>query len=103
MFKPICFDDFSKRLLRYIVYCIINQDKKHKFKDGDIIFYYDGSFSNIHNLNLKKNSKEINLTSEILYNTECFRKGKKWDLLTGIYFWLPNKEKILELIKGKED
>lgn len=100
MFTPICFDDFSKELLQYVLHCIINQDKKHKFKDRDIVFYYDSRFSNTHRLNLKKNSKEIGLTSEVLYNTEHYRKCEEWDLLTGIYFWLPNKKKVLELIKG---
>lgn len=100
MFTQICFDDFSKELLQYILHCIINQDKKHKFRDGDIVFYYDSKFSNIHRLNLKSNSKEKDLTSEVIYNTECYNKNKEWDLLTGIYFWLPNKKKILELVEG---
>ena len=103
MFKMICFDDFSKELLKYLLHCIINRDKKHKFQDGDIVFYYDSRFSNIHRLNLKSNSKDIGLTSEVLYNTECFNEGKEWDLWTGIYFWLGNKKRVLELIKGEND
>jgi len=101
MFKMICFDEFNKELLGYVLCCIINRDKKRKFKDGDIVFYYDSRFSNIHRLDLKSNSKDIGLTSEALYNTECFNKGKEWDLLTGVYFWLPSKKKVLELIKGR--
>ena len=97
MFPSICFDDFSIRLLRYVLCCIINQDKNHKFKDGDMVFYYDSRFSNIHRLNLRSNSIEKDLTSEVLYNSECFRRGEEWDLLTGVYFWLPNKERVLEL------
>jgi len=74
--------------------------KGHKFKDGDIVFYYDGHFSNIHRLNIRKNSKTLSLTNEVLYNTERYNRGKEWELLTGVYFWLPDKKKVMEMIRG---
>lgn len=43
--------------------------KEHKFKDGDIVFYYDSQFSNIHRLSLRKDSEDKNLTAEVLYIT----------------------------------
>jgi len=102
---PICFNDFSKELSEYLLQCVIIKrlQKEHKFKDGDIVFYYDSQFSNIHRLNLRKNSIEKDLTDEVLYNTKCYNENKEWDLLTGIYFWLPNKKKVMELIESKED
>jgi len=103
---PICFNDFSKELLEYLLqYLILSTglQKEHKFKDGDIVFYYDSQFSNIHRLNLKKNSEDKDITDEVLYNTKCYNEGKEWDLLTGIYFWLANKKKVMELIGSKED
>jgi len=42
-----------------------------------MVFYYDSQFSNIHSLNLKKNSIEKDLTAEVLYNTECYNEGKE--------------------------
>ena len=99
-----CLDDCNKELLKYILQCVIlsrDLQKEHnKFKDGDIVFYYDGHFSNIHRLNIRKNSKTLSLTNEVLYNTEQYNKGKEWDLLTGIYFWLPDKKKVMEMIRG---
>ena len=98
-----CLDDCNKELLKYILQCVIlsrDLQKGHKFKDGDIVFYYDGHFSNIHRLNIRKNSKTLSLTNEVLYNTEQYNKGKEWDLLTGIYFWLPDKKKVMEMIRG---
>lgn len=103
---PIDFNSFNKELLGYLLqYAILSKElqKEHKFKDGDIVFYYDSQFSNIHRLSLRKDSKEISLTNEILYNTRCYNRGKEWDLLTGIYIWLPDKKKILEMIKVKGD
>jgi len=103
---PICFNDFSKGLLEYLLqYLILSTglQKGHKFKDGDIVFYYDSQFSNIHRLNLKKNSEDKDITAEVLYNTKCYNEGKDWDLLTGVYFWLANKKKVMELIGSKED
>ena len=41
---PICFNDFSKELLGYLLqYIILSRglQREHKFKDGDIVFYYD--------------------------------------------------------------
>ena len=99
-----CLDDCNKEVLKYILQCVIlsrDLQKEHnKFKDGDIVFYYDGHFSNIHRLNIRKNSKTLSLTNEVLYNTEQYNKGKEWDLLTGIYFWLPDKKKVMEMIRG---
>jgi len=103
---PVCFNDFSKELLGYLLqYLILSKElqKEHKFKDGDIVFYYDSQFSNIHRLNLRKDSEEKDLTNEVLYNTKCYNEDKEWDLLTGIYFWLPNKKKVMELIESKKD
>jgi len=102
---PIDFNSFSKELLEYLLQCVIIKElqKEHKFKDGDIVFYYDRQFSNIHRLNLRKDSEELDLTNEVLCNTEHYNRGEEWDLLTGIYFWLPNKKKIMELIESKED
>lgn len=102
---PICFNDFSKELLGYLLqYVILSKElqKGHKFKDGDTVFYYDSQFSNIHRLNLRKDSEDKDLTAEVLYNTKCYHEGKDWDLLTGVYFWLPNKKKVLELVGLKE-
>ena len=103
---PICFNDFSKGLLEYLLQYLIlsvGVQKGHEFKDGDIVFYYDSVFSNIHRLNLKKNSIEKDITSEVLYNTKCYHGGKEWDLLTGVYFWLEDEKKIKELIgQGRE-
>ena len=103
---PICFNDFSKGLLRYLLqYLVLSKDlqKGHKFKDGDIVFYYDSQFSNIHRLNLKKNSIEKDLTAEILYNTKCYNGGKEWDLLTGVCIWLGDKKKVRELVDEIEE
>jgi hypothetical protein len=110
---PIDFNSFSKELLGYLLqYVILSRElqKEHKFKNGDIVFYYDSQFSNIHRLNLRKDSREIDLTNEVLYNTKCYNEDKEWDLLTGIYFWLPknlkekieNLKKILERIKEND-
>jgi hypothetical protein len=97
---PIDFNSFSKGLLEYLLQCVIIKgfQKEHKFKDGDIVFYYDSQFSNIHRLNLRKDSEDKDLTAEVLYNTECYNEGKEWDLLTGIYFWLPDKKKVMGLV-----
>jgi len=98
---PICFNDFSKELLGYLLqYLILSKElqKGHKFKDGDIVFYYDSQFSNIHRLNLRKDSGDKDLTAEVLYNTKCYHVVEEWDLLTGVYFWLANKKKIMELV-----
>lgn len=55
---PIHFNNFSKELLGYLLqYIILSKglQKEHEFKDGNIVFYYDSQFSNIHRLNLNKN------------------------------------------------
>ena len=69
--------------------------KNHKFKNGELVFYYDSCFSNIHRLDLKEYK---DLHQEVLDNTKCYNEGKEWDLLTGIYIYLPNNEKLTKLI-----
>ena len=98
-----CLDDCNKEVLKYILQCVIlsrDMQKGHKFKDGDIVFYYDGYFSNIHRLKIRKNSKTLDLTNEVLRNTERYNRGEEWGLLTGVYFWLPDKKKVMEMIRG---
>lgn len=105
----ICFAEFSKELLSFLMqYIIVSKEiqKKHKFKNGELVFYYDSCFSNIHRLNLKKNAIDIGIVEEVLCNTKCYNEGKEWDLLTGIYFYLPNNEKLTKLInesKGEKN
>ena len=101
-----CLDDCNKEVLKYILQCVIlsrDLQKGHKFKDGDIVFYYDGHFSNIHRLKLRKNSKTLSLTNEVLRNTEQYNRGEEWGLLTGVYFWLPDKKKVMEMIKNERE
>ena len=104
----ICFSDFNKELLNFLLrYTIQSKElqRKHIFKDRDIVFYYDGCFSNIHRLNLKKNAVDIGLTNEVLYNTENYNENREWDLLTGIYIWLPKDNKVFSKIleEAKQD
>ena len=97
----ICFEDFSKELLSFLLRWVIQSkelQKKHIFKDGDIVFYYNSIFSNIHRLNLKKNAINVGITDEVLYNTECYNENREWDLLTGIYIWLPKDNKVFSKI-----
>ena len=94
----LCFEDFNKELLRFLVqHLILSEEilREHKFEDGDLVFYYDGVFSNIHKLDLKE-CKDLH--QEVLDNTKCYNKGKEWDLLTGIYFYLPENKKIIKMI-----
>uniref|UniRef100_A0A6H1ZMV9 Uncharacterized protein n=1 Tax=viral metagenome TaxID=1070528 RepID=A0A6H1ZMV9_9ZZZZ len=105
-FCMICFSDFNKELLNFLLrYTIQSKElqRKHIFKDRDIVFYYDGCFSNIHRLNLKKNAVDIGLTNEVLYNTECYNENREWDLLTGIFIWLPKNKYVLSLIKKNKE
>ena len=98
----ICFVNFSKELLSFLLRWIIQSkelQKKHIFKDGDLVFYYDSIFSNIHRLNLRKNAVDIGIVNEVLFNTENYNKNREWDLLTGIFIWLPEDNKYFsELI-----
>lgn len=94
----ICFNDFNKELCGFLIQYIImskEEQKNHKFKDGELVFYYDSCFSNIHRLDLKEHR---DLTEEVLYNTKCYNEGKEWDLLTGIYFFLPDNKKLKKII-----
>ena len=94
----LCFEDFSKNLLSFLLRWIIlskNIQKKHKFKEGDIVLYFDDHFSNIHIFSLKEYR---DLTGEVLENTKKYNEGKVWDILTGVYLWLPKKKWVLELI-----
>ena len=94
----ITFGDFNKELLGFLVqYIIMSKEtqKNHKFKDGELVFYYDSAFSNIHKLDLKEYK---DLHQEVLDNTKCYNEGKEWDLLTGIYFYLPDNKKIRKMI-----
>jgi len=96
--KLLCFDDFNKELLGFLMqYLIQSEDiqREHKFKDGELVFYYDSCFSNIHRLDLKEYK---DLHQEVLYNTKCYNEGKEWDLLTGIYFYLPDNKKLMKMI-----
>ena len=95
----ICFSDFNKDLLNFLLrHTIQSKDiqRKHILKDGDLVFYYDGCYSNIHKLSLKEYK---DLHQEVLDNTKCYNEGKEWDLLTGIYIWLPKNKYVLNLIK----
>ncbi|GAG39608.1 unnamed protein product, partial [marine sediment metagenome] len=74
------------------------EQRNHKFKDGDLVFYYDSCFSNIHRLDLKDDVTDRDLTEEVLHNTKCYNEGKEWDLLTGIYFYLPDNKKLMKII-----
>lgn len=93
-----CFEYFNKELAKFLLrWTILSKDiqRKHKLKDGDIVFYFDDHFSNIHNFNLKEHR---DLTEEVLSNTKNYNEGKEWDLLTGVYIWLPKKKWVLDLI-----
>lgn len=99
----ILFADFNRELLGFLLrYIIMSKDtqRNHKFKDGDMVFYYDSCFSNIHRLDLKHHK---DLSQEVLDNTKNYNKDKEWDLLTGIYIYLPNNEKLTELINGGKE
>ena len=94
----ICFADFNKELFGFLLqYLIMSKDiqREHKFKDGELVFYYDSCFSNIHRLDLKEYE---DLHQEVLDNTKCYNEGKEWDLLTGIYFFLPDNKKLMKII-----
>ena len=100
--KILCFDDFNKGLLDILLqYIIMSKDtqKNHKFKDGELVFYYDSVFSNIHRLHLKEYK---DLHQEVLDNTKRYNEGKEWDLLTGIYFYLPDNEKVMKIINDSK-
>lgn len=98
----LCFSDFNKELLGFLMrYIIMSEEtqKKHKFKDGELVFYYDSCFSNIHRLDLKEYK---DLHQEVLDNTKCYNEGKEWDLLTGIYFYLPDNKKVMKMIDNSK-
>lgn len=98
----ICFSDFDKELLGFLVrYIIMSKEtqKNHKFKDGELVFYYDSVYSNIHRLDLKEYK---DLRQEVLVNTKCYNMGKEWDLLTGIYFFLPENKKLMKIINDSK-
>ena len=98
MNKIITFIDFNKELLQFLMqYIIMSKEtqRKHKFKDGELVFYYDSCFSNIHRLDLKEYK---DLHQEVLDNTKCYNEGKEWDLLTGIYFYLSDNKKLMKII-----
>jgi len=100
--KIICFSDFGKELISFLLrYIIMSKEtqKNHKFKNGELVFYYDSCFSNIHRLDLKEYK---DLHQEVLDNTKCYNEGREWDLLTGIYFYLPNNKKIVKIINGSK-
>ena len=95
----ICFGDFSKDLLKFLLrYTIQSKElqRKHILKHGELVFYYDGCYSNIHRLDLKEYN---DLRQEVLDNTKRYNEGKEWDLLTGIYIWLPKNKYVSDLIK----
>ena len=99
----ICFCDFNKELLSFLLrYIIMSKEtyKNHEFKDGDMVFYYDSVYSNIHRLDLKEYK---DLHQEVLDNTKRYNEGKKWDLLNGIYFYLPDNKKVMEIIKNSKN
>jgi len=99
------FEDFSSELKTFLIRWIIQSkeiQRKHKFKDGEMVFYYDDHFSNIHKLELKNNSPFRDLTQEVLDNTKNYNNGKEWDLLTGIYMWLPRKKWVIKLVKNEK-
>ena len=99
------FEDFSSELKTFLIRWIIQSkeiQRKHKFKDRDMVFYYDDHFSNIHRLDLKDDAPFRDLTQEVLYNTKNYNDGKKWDLLTGIYVWLPRKKWVMRLINNEK-
>lgn len=101
----ICFNDFDKELLSALIqYIIMSKEERrnHKFKDGELVFYYDSCFSNIHRLDLKDDAKDRDLTEEVLYNTKCYNEGKEWNLLTGIYFYLPDNKKLMKIINDSK-
>ena len=94
----ICFEDFNKELLGFLMqYLIMSKDiqREHKFKDGELVFYYDSCFSNIYRLDSKEYK---DLHQEVLVNTKCYNEGKEWDLLTGIYIYLPDNEELMKII-----
>ena len=94
----IIFNDFNKELSQFLLRWIIQSkdiQRKHIYKSGDMVLYYDGTYSNIHEINLGENK---DLTDEILWNTDRYNKGEEWDLLTGIYIWLPKDNKIFSKI-----
>ena len=98
----ICFEDFSKELLSFLLRWVVQSkelQKEHIFETGDLVLYYDSIFSNIHRLNLKKNAVDIGIAEEVLYNTKCYNENREWDLLTGVFIWLPKDNKYFsELI-----
>lgn len=99
----ITFSDFNKELRGFLIQYIIMSKKtqrKHKFKDGELVFYYDSCFSNIHRLDLEEYK---DLHQEVLDNTKRYNEGKEWDLLTGIYFFLPNNKKLMKIIKDSKE
>ena len=98
----ICFADFNKELFGFLLqYLIMSKgiQREHKFRDGELVFYYDSCFSNIHRLNLKGDAVDKSLTDEVLYNTKCYNENKEWDLLTGIYFFLPENKRLMKIIE----
>lgn len=99
------FENFSNELKTFLIKWIIQSkgiQKKHKLKNGDIVFYYDDHFSNIHKLELKNDSPYRDLTQEVLDNTKNYNNGKEWDLLTGVYIWLPRKKWVIKLINDSK-
>ena len=102
--EMICFEDFNKELLGFLMqYIIMSKDiqREHKLKDGELVFYYDSCFSNIHRLDSKESVNAVDyedLHQEVLDNTKCYNENKEWDLLTGIYFFLPDNKKLMKII-----
>ena len=100
----IIFNDFDKELSQFLLRWVIQSkdiQRKHLYKSGDMVLYYDGMFSNIHEIGLEENE---DLTNEVLCNTENYNENREWDLLTGIYIWLPKDNnvfsKIIEEVKS---
>ena len=94
----IIFNDFDKELSQFLLKWVIQSreiQRKHIYRSGDIVFYYDGMFSNIHEIDLEENK---DLTNEVLFNTENYNENREWDLLTGIYIWLPKDNKVFSKI-----
>ena len=94
--------EFSSELKTFLIRWIIQSkeiQRNHKFKDGEFVFYYDSCYSNIYRLDLKEYK---DLHQEVIDNTKCYNEGKEWDLLTGIYFYLPDNKNLMKIIDNSK-